>query len=201
MPSSHISETPSDICKMDKLRHLNLASIKLPAHPGKYCNSLENLNFISVLCPSSCTEDILARLPNLLTLRIYGDLSSHQSMLSKSLAKLLCLESLKLVNESKTPELPSIVLSEYRFPTTLTQMSLSNTELKDDPFPILEKLPNLEVLKLKRNSYKGRKLACRLGGFPQLRILHLKSLLWLEEWIMESGAMNKLECLLINTCT
>ncbi|KAK4850499.1 hypothetical protein QYF36_007248 [Acer negundo] len=190
MPSSHISEVPSDIWKMHKLRHLNFASIKLPAHPGKYCNSLENLNFISVLCPSSCTEDILARLPNLQTLRIYGDLSSHQSMLSKSLAKLLCLEFLKLVNESKTPGLPSIVLSEYQFPPTLTQLSLSNTELKDDPLPILEKLPNLEVLKLKRNSYKGRKLACHSGGFAQLRVLHLKSLLWLEEWTMESGAMN-----------
>ncbi|TXG67821.1 hypothetical protein EZV62_009096 [Acer yangbiense] len=119
MPSSHISETPFDIWKMHKLRHLNFASIKLPAHPGKYCNSLENLNFISALCPNSCTEDILARIPKLLTLRIYGDLSSHQSQLSKSLAKLLCLESLKLVNESKTPELPSIVLSEYKFPPTL----------------------------------------------------------------------------------
>ncbi|KAI9187389.1 hypothetical protein LWI28_027546 [Acer negundo] len=200
MPSSHISEAPSDIWKMQKLRHLNFASIKLPAHPGKYCNSLENLNFISALCPSSCTEDILARLPNLQTLRIYGDLGSHQSMLSKRLAKLLCLKSLKLVNESKMTGSPSIVLSEYRFPPTLAQLSLSNTELKDDPLPILEKLPNLEVLKLKRNSYKGRKLACRSGGFPQLRILHLKSLLWLEEWIMESEAMKKLECLLINPC-
>ncbi|KAK1580807.1 hypothetical protein Q3G72_000328 [Acer saccharum] len=200
MPSSHISEAPSDIWKMHKLRHLNFASIKLPAHPAKYCNSLENLNFISALCPSSCTEDILVRLPNLQTLRIYGYLSSHQSMLSKSLAKLLCLKSLKLVNESKTTGSPSIVLSEYQFPKTLTQLSLSNTELKDDPLPILEKLPNLEVLKLKRNSYMGRKLACRSGGFAQLRVLHLKSLLWLEEWIMESGAMQKLECLLINPC-
>ncbi|TXG67823.1 hypothetical protein EZV62_009098 [Acer yangbiense] len=200
MPSSHISEAPSDIWKMHKLGHLNFASIKLAAHPAKYCNSLENLNFISALCPSSCTEDILARLPNLLTHRIYGDLSSHQSMLSKSLAKLLCLKSLKLVNESKTPELPSTVLSEYQFPPTLTQLSLSNTELKDDPMPILEKLPNLEVLKLKHNSYMGRTLACHSGGFAQLRVLHLKSLLWLEEWIMESGAMKKLECLLINPC-
>ncbi|TXG67817.1 hypothetical protein EZV62_009092 [Acer yangbiense] len=198
MPSSHISEAPFDIWKMHKLRHLNFASIKLPAPPGIYCYSLENLNFISALCSSSCTEDLLARLPNLQTLKIYGDLGSHQSMLSKSLA--ICLESLKLVNESKTTGSPSIVLSEYQFPPTLTQLSLSNTELKDDPLPILEKLPNLEVLKLKRNSYKGRKLASRSGGFPQLRILHLKSLLWLEEWIMESGAMKKLKCLLINPC-
>ncbi|KAL5735965.1 hypothetical protein ACOSQ2_030753 [Xanthoceras sorbifolium] len=200
MPFSRVGEAPFGIWKMHKLRHLNFAFIKLPAHPGKYCNSLENLNFISALCPSSCTEDILERLPNLLTLRIHGDLRSHQSLLSKSLAKLLCLESLKLVNENKTPELPSIVLGDYQFPPTLTQLTLSNTELKDDPMPTLEKLPNLEVLKLKRNSYKGRKLTCRLGGFPQLRVLHLKSLLWLEEWTMESGAMQRLECLHINPC-
>lgn len=64
MPSSYVRCTPDSIGKMHELRHLNFRTITLPAHPGKFCTSLENLNFISVLHPSSCTRDILGRLPS-----------------------------------------------------------------------------------------------------------------------------------------
>ena len=117
-----------------------------------------------------------------------------------SLCRLSCLESLKLVNESKMPAFSKIVLVESHFPPTLTHLSLSNTELMEDPMPALEKLPLLQVLKLKQNSYSGRKLTCGSHGFPNLKVLHLKSMLCLEEWTMGIGAMPKLECLIINPC-
>lgn len=129
-----------------------------------------------------------------------GDLSSYQFGLSKSLCKITCLQSLKLVNESKLSQLPSIVLGEYQFPASLTQLNLSNIELKDDLMPTFEMLPHLEVLKVMLNSYFGRKLTCCSSGFPQLKILHMKLMLWLEEWIMETGAMPKLQQLVINPC-
>ncbi|KAH9802534.1 hypothetical protein KPL71_001427 [Citrus sinensis] len=200
MPFSYIDHMADEFWKMKKLRHLNFGSITLLAHPGKYCGSLENLNFISALHPCCCTEDILGRLPNLRNLRIRGDLSYNQSLLSKSLCRLSCLESLKLANESKMPRLSKIVLAEYLFPHGLTHLSFSNTDLMDDPMPALEKLPLLQVLKLKQNSYSGRKLNCGFDGFPNLKVLHLKSMLWLEEWTMGIGAMPKLECLIINPC-
>ncbi|KDO36988.1 hypothetical protein CISIN_1g034438mg [Citrus sinensis] len=91
-------------------------------------------------------------------------------------------------------QLSWMVLSEYQFPLSLTQLCLSNTELKEDPMPTLEKLPHLQLLKLKQNSYLGRKMACvGSGGFPELKVLHLKSMYWLDEWTMGSGAMSKLE--------
>ncbi|KAK9209153.1 hypothetical protein WN944_001517 [Citrus x changshan-huyou] len=200
MPFSYIDHTADEFWKMNKLRHLNFGSITLPAHPGKYCGSLENLNFISALHPCCCTEDILGRLPNLRNLRIWGDLSYYQFLLSQSLCRLSCLESLKLVNEIKMPAFSKIVLVEYQFPPRLTHLSFSNTELMEDPMPALEKLPLLQVLKLKQNSYSGRKLTCGSDGFPNLKVLHLKSMLWLEEWTMGTGAMPKLECLIINPC-
>ena len=129
-----------------------------------------------------------------------GDLSYDQSLLSKSLCRLSHLKSLKLANESKMPRLSKIVLAEYLFPHSLTHLSFSNTDLMDDPMPTLEKLPLLQVLKLKQNSYSGRKLTCGSDGFPNLKVLHLKSMLWLEEWTMGIGAMPKLECLIINPC-
>ncbi|KAH9802521.1 putative disease resistance protein [Citrus sinensis] len=197
---SYIDHTTDEFWKMNKLRHLNFGSITLPAHPGKYCGSLENLNFISALHPCCCTEDILGRLPNLRNLRIRGDLSYYQFLLSQNICRLSCLESLKLVNESKMPRISKIILAEYLFPHSLTHLSFSNTNLMDDPMSTLEKLPLLQVLKLKQNSYSGRKLTCGSYGFPNLKVLHLKSMLWLEEWTMGTGAMPKLECLLINPC-
>ncbi|GAY64122.1 hypothetical protein CUMW_231160 [Citrus unshiu] len=149
------------------------------------------------LHPCCSTEEILGRLPNLQNLRIWGDLSYYQSLLSKSLCRLSCLESLKLANESKMPRRSNTILAEYQFPPSLTHLSFSNIELIDDPMPALEKLPVLQVLKLK---YLGRKLACSSDGFPKLKVLHLKSMLWLEEWTMGIKAMPKLECVIINPC-
>ncbi|XP_044473257.1 probable disease resistance protein At1g58390 [Mangifera indica] len=182
MPNGSTDDTTHDIWKMHKLRRLNFKLIKLPAHPGKYCNSLENLNFISTLHPSSCTQGVLSRLPNLPSLRIHGNLSSYQSTLSESLCKPLNLESLMLVNKSENSMISAIKLSEYQFPPQLTQLSMPNTELKDDPVPTLEKLQHLIILKQNHNSYIGRKLASTSGGFLKLRVLHLKSMLWLEKW-------------------
>ncbi|XP_024039896.1 disease resistance protein RPP8-like [Citrus clementina] len=198
MPSSYIDQSPEDIWMMQKLMHLNFGSITLPAPPKNYSSSLKNLIFISALNPSSCTPDILGRLPSVQTLRISGDLSYYQSGVSKSLCELHKLECLKLVNESKPSRM---VLSEYQFPPSLIQLSLSNTELMEDPMPILENLPLLRVLKLKQNSYLGRKLACvGLSSFPELKVLHLKSMYWLDEWTMGAGAMPKLESLIVNPC-
>ena len=98
------------------------------------------------------------------------------------------------------PRLSKIVLAEYLFPHSLTHLSFSDTDLMDDPMPALEKLPLLQVLKLKQNSYSGRKLTCGSYGFPNLKVLHLKSMLWLEEWTMGIAAMPKLEYLIINPC-
>ncbi|KAH9763979.1 hypothetical protein KPL70_001362 [Citrus sinensis] len=47
---------------------------------------------------------------------------------------------------------------------------------------------------------EGRKLTCGSYGFPNLKVLHLKSMLWLEEWTMGIAAMPKLEYLIINPC-
>ncbi|KAK9209676.1 hypothetical protein WN944_002044 [Citrus x changshan-huyou] len=185
---------------MNKLRHLNFGLITLPTYPGNYHGSLENLNFISALHPCCCSPGIFGRLPNLRNLRICGDLSYYQSLLSKSLYRLSCLESLKLVNESKMPRLSKIVLGEHQFPPSVIHLSFSDTELMEDPMPIFEKLPHLQVLKMKQKSYSGRKLTCGSDGFPKLKVLHLKSMLWLEEWTLGIGAMPKLECLIVNPC-
>ncbi|CAB4290506.1 unnamed protein product [Prunus armeniaca] len=57
------------------------------------------------------------------------------------------------------------------------------------------------MLLLGSDSYKWTKLVCSSSeGFPQLHILHLQSLLSLEELIVEEGAMMKLKNLKIDCC-
>ncbi|KAG5534156.1 hypothetical protein RHGRI_022334 [Rhododendron griersonianum] len=56
----------------------------------------------------------------------------------------------------------------HQFPPNLKCLSI-DADLTEDPFPVLEKLPNLTVLQLE--TYGGAKLACSAGGFPQLEIL------------------------------
>lgn len=173
MTSSYVDCVPCEFWKMHKLMRLNFGYITLPAA----CRSRKILQLFG------WSVDVFARSPNLQSPQIYGDLSSYQCRLSKSPGKPTCLQYLKLVNKSKLSQLPSIVVGEYQFPPSLTQLNLSNTELKDNPMPTFETLPHLEVLKLKLNSYFGRKVGCRSRGFPQLKILHMKSMLW--QWRQE----------------
>ncbi|KAK6916036.1 NB-ARC [Dillenia turbinata] len=94
---------------------------------------------------------------------------------------------------SKLPE-------EKYFPPNITKLILERSELEEDPFPILEKLPNIRILQLLWCSYKGRHMMCSNDGFPKLASLYLQGLLDLEEWKVEEGAMHCLSQLLIHSC-
>ncbi|XP_038977102.1 putative disease resistance RPP13-like protein 3 [Phoenix dactylifera] len=64
-----------------------------------------------------------------------------------------------------------------QFPPNLTKLILSYSEFEQDPMQVLENLPNLRLLALKRNAYVGRSMSCSsAGGFPRLRHLILTTL-------------------------
>ncbi|KAK9214155.1 hypothetical protein WN944_006143 [Citrus x changshan-huyou] len=64
---------------------------------------------------------------------------------------------------------------------------------------ILGRLPNVQTLRISGDlSHYHSGVSKSL--FLQLKILHLKSMLWLEEWTMGAGAMPKLESLIMNPC-
>ena len=87
------------------------------------------------------------------------------------------------------------------YPPNLLELSLDECELKKDPMLILEKLPNLRVLRLSNNSYVGKKLVCSSGGFHRLQSLELGWLRFLEEFIAGEGAMPHLKTLRIWSCS
>ncbi|KAM3298553.1 hypothetical protein ACQJBY_040162 [Aegilops geniculata] len=95
------------------------------------------------------------------------------------------------------PHLVDIYLSRFAvldklpgiFPQSVHCLVLYADAIKQDPMPILEKLPCLVVLEL--SEYRGQTMCCSAQGFPRLQELVLYYFST-EEWRMEEGTMPKL---------
>ncbi|XP_050233496.1 putative inactive disease susceptibility protein LOV1 isoform X2 [Mercurialis annua] len=88
-----------------------------------------------------------------------------------------------------------------KFPINLIELTLSGSELaEDDPMQILDKLPNLRILRLLARSFIGKKMMCGCEGFPKLEILKLWELNFLEDWVVGEGALRSLKELEMRHC-
>ncbi|PIN00121.1 hypothetical protein CDL12_27378 [Handroanthus impetiginosus] len=87
---------------------------------------------------------------------------------------------------------PSVV---SEFPENLIDITLSGSELSDNPIIFLEKLPRLRILQLLARSVVCKSMHCSKGGFPQLKVLKIWKLENLEEWKVDEGALPSLEYL------
>ncbi|KAK3429486.1 hypothetical protein EUGRSUZ_E00908 [Eucalyptus grandis] len=96
-------------------------------------------------------------------------------------------------NIEKLPEHKSL-------PQQLRKLVLRHSQLKEDPMPILEKLPHLGVLVLGYRAFSGKKMVCSAGGYPQLKHLLFHRLEYLEEWRAAEGAVPHLSRLGIYDC-
>ncbi|KAI8009693.1 putative disease resistance protein RDL6 [Camellia lanceoleosa] len=72
--------------------------------------------------------------------------------------------------------------------SSLTQLWLEGSLLKEDPMSTLEKLPNLRSLYLDE-AFVGKEMVCSAMGFPQLNYLTLKGLHNLVRWRVDKRAM------------
>ncbi|KAJ4963635.1 hypothetical protein NE237_023574 [Protea cynaroides] len=86
------------------------------------------------------------------------------------------------------------------FAVDLTELTLSETKLGQDPMLLLEKLPQLMVLVLSFKSFTGKHMVCKEGGFKELQKLTIQELEELEELNVEDGAMTKIQELEIRSC-
>ncbi|XP_072146964.1 putative disease resistance protein At1g50180 [Setaria viridis] len=82
-------------------------------------------------------------------------------------------------------------------PQGLRVLRLLADTIKEDPMPILEKLPCLVVLELWW--YEGRTMFCSAKGFPRLQELYLYHFS-IEEWRLEVEAMPRLSLLELYQC-
>ncbi|RVW81266.1 Disease resistance protein RPP13 [Vitis vinifera] len=106
-----------------------------------------------------------------------------------------CLYKLRLVGPIR--KLP---VETTLYPPNLMQLKLFRTRMEEDPMPILGRLPNLRILTLLRDSYKGTGMNCPHGGFLRLEFLQMRLLDNLEDLSVEEGAMPNLKTLKIEYC-
>ncbi|KAK9698142.1 hypothetical protein RND81_08G084600 [Saponaria officinalis] len=85
------------------------------------------------------------------------------------------------------------------FPCNLVELGFWYCKFKEDPMPVLEKLPKLRNLQL-RICYKGKKISCSKNAFPELTFLVLDGLFSLQAWDVEDGGFPKLQKMEIYNC-
>ncbi|XP_059277096.1 putative late blight resistance protein homolog R1B-17 [Lycium ferocissimum] len=185
----------ADICNMPQLRHLHTkASAKLCPSAAAETKNHGALQTLTTIEPESCTEHVFARCQNLKKLGIRGKIANGLGRLILNANKLKYLEKLKLVNDlaGGTLHLPS----ENILPASLKKVTLSGTMLEWADMVILEKLPALEVLKLKKHAFTGDCWELKDNSFPHLKVL------WIEQtdlitWKASNHVFPRLEKLVL----
>ena len=111
------------------------------------------------------------------------ELLSHCSLLSR----------LRLVGKLSQQNLSFL-------PKSLTKLDLERFSSSQEKLAILEKLPNLRILRIidSRNDSAQYKWVCSADGFPKLEILTFCRSRRLKEWEVEKGAMPFLKILKID---
>ncbi|KAI3921518.1 hypothetical protein MKW98_013452 [Papaver atlanticum] len=170
----------------------------------------------------------LQKLSSLRKLKIEECLNMHLDEISIAVANLTKLRSLGLICKTSIDEpitneqvpLASIPFSNHTslvslhlkghildwptyitsFPPHLCKLKLEWSWITEDPMLVLEKLPSLKFLRLGFETYTGMKMVCSKGGFVSLQTLELDSILSLEEWELNKGALESLTKLTICGC-
>ncbi|KAL0357578.1 UNVERIFIED_CONTAM: putative late blight resistance proteinR1A-10 [Sesamum calycinum] len=196
---------PREIWVMPKLRHLCvLPSCFLDLAPLLPNNSfrLENLQTLSEVRNCRCSSDIIERIPNLRRLKILFDESLFESCSSyqlENLATLHKLETLTLRIEFPIP-IPHVVYpGKLAFPLQLRKLTLRGLNLPWCNMTIIGTLPNLEVLKLLGNAFRGPEWRSIEGEFCQLKLLVLECL-DIVQWRADDTHFPRLQKLTIRSC-
>ncbi|KAI5348161.1 hypothetical protein L3X38_001048 [Prunus dulcis] len=215
---------PNVIKKMKQLRHLYLPK-KYRAKGKLELSTLGHLQTLYYFSSKYCVLKDVGRLTNLRKLRIglSSSLQNLEEILKSSGSMLNRIRSLfvdvynnsceeqamqivsscrgiyKLTLNGPIAELPKEL---HNYPN-LTKLELWRCGLKEDQMGILEKLPNLTILKLMGEVFEENTkiLVFSKGGFPSLQFLHVSNTHRITEWKVEEGAMPRLCRLEIEYCS
>ncbi|KAK4425431.1 putative disease resistance protein RXW24L [Sesamum alatum] len=223
---SCVMTIPNVLRKLSRLRHLYfpLAFRSDTKHKLKL-DSLKELEILENFNASICDADDLLQLPNLqiLTGIVDGNnMDLKNTINSLNRVQLLGRSSIVVKNfDSYSVERLSIVAAllecnalnaldiegyigelplHREIGSNFTELVFDGSEFKDDPMPVLGKLPNLRSLVLCNDAFVGKKMVCCELNFPQLRRLKLATLQLIEEWEIQAGAFARLTILTIEQC-
>ncbi|XP_048543394.1 probable disease resistance protein At1g58602 [Triticum urartu] len=191
-------QVPNSLCDIPTLRHVYLRNGFSPPPPARSVRlqPKELQSFVLHLHPVGTDfrcHDMMIFLGQLNQLKTFS-----LSMLPYMPAEVLNIFA-------NMPHLVDISLNQFdvldkmpaEFPQSVRRLVLDADVIKQDPMPILEKLPCLVVLHL--NGYRGQTMCCSSQGFPRLQELELDCFST-KVWRMEEGTMPKLSHLALMWC-
>ncbi|EYU17740.1 hypothetical protein MIMGU_mgv1a018663mg [Erythranthe guttata] len=198
------SYLPMEIWDMKQLEHLEIMGNDLPNPNCEEESLLPNLLTLLDVSPKSCTKSVFKRLPNLKKLGIRIESESNADELLSCfdyISHLNGLETLKCTIEN--PVFTSGVVVGARlpifFPKCLKKLCLSGLGYPWEEMTKIGSLPNLRVLKLHCNAFRGPKWETRGGEFPSLEYLLIEDS-DLAVWTIGDNSFNLLGHLNIRHC-
>lgn len=223
LKGTYINTLPSSVWKLKHLRHLNLPHVRLDmsmqqpssklvtlwgliidddCHIKKGLNQYYDLRELGISCQLKDFDNLLEWITGLTHLQSLSltskDEKGRPSNLAfrekQTLSELHKLSRLKLLGKL------SNLLKKDQFPPNLRVLTLSVSNLEDDPMGVLSQLQCLSVLRLLAKSYNGNKMQCPENGFRNLLVLKLWMLDNLQELIVKQGGMPRIRELNIRFC-
>ncbi|XP_027099446.1 putative late blight resistance protein homolog R1A-3 [Coffea arabica] len=199
---------PDSFWRLKHLRHAAVGDLNhtsfIDSEQGESCQ-LDNIVTFSkpTLAFGKDSEELMRRLPRLQKLNcvFFEPQYDHlKPILFPKLSSLSNLESLKVYSYGmvfygeKRDQFPT-----FDFPNTLRKLTLGRFSVPWSAISVIGQLPNLEILKLRRNSFSGPRWDVEDGEFQKLKFLELWQLN-IEEWNVSSEPFPRLEQLTIRDC-
>ena len=191
MRTSTIKCLPKGVWRLKKLKHLYLGGpTSIPRTKKK---DLPNLQLLTGIAINQDTESLLAnaRFPNVKKLGLHSSRGLESTLLS-NLHPLSHLQTLKMNGLCHLP-------ISIPFPSTLTKITLLCENISPDVVTVLGRHTILQILKIKGVNPVPMVLKCEMCSFPQLEVFKMANL-EITHWNMQSGAMPKVQHLVIDNC-
>ncbi|OEL36640.1 Disease resistance protein RPM1 [Dichanthelium oligosanthes] len=226
---SMVHSLPSSITKLKGLRHLILfrrhdAEFTFPGKAVVLPDGMKNLTCLQTLKYIEADEKVIISLGSLRQMRsleLYGVHESSLVHLPSSISKMSHLICLGIVSRDANVQLnldsfspPPLKLQKLTLKGTLIrcklpswfdclsslmELRLHSSELKEDSIRLLSSLPRLFDLSL-WDAYKEKKMTFSEGGFPVLRRLRLEGLRSLAHLEFQKGSLVALQKLMLRQC-
>ena len=225
---TYVRKLPPSIQKLKMLRQLYLnqrCRIQLTPQLAGSMKNLQTLSGVFLDHADTIFPNALEKFQNLQKLGITMSQlqKQQQKALVKGIMKLSQLRSLSLIsiNEKGEPQdlyklkslsdltnLTSLYLLGKlenqslldNLPLSLIELTLSASELKENPVPKLQKLGKLQFLSFLSDSYLGNHMVFCKEDLKNLLVIRIWSLPSLEKLEMEEGALQKLREFEIRCC-
>ncbi|CAI9106717.1 OLC1v1005936C2 [Oldenlandia corymbosa var. corymbosa] len=191
---------PDTLWNMKKLRHMKASCLlwKLPTGNSEHLSSLENLQTLSCVSYShdQTWKEVIRKLPNIRRLKCGLSLVEEQD----GALKIFALDFLSQLESLHITQWGDKCVDQFQLPQSLKKLTLSQLNLPWSEISVIDKLPNLEVLKLLDGSFTGETWSVEEVTFPKLRFLKLEGL-DLVSWTIDSeDSFPFLEILVLNYC-